>query len=778
MVHEKLFSYYFNIEELQEIQDLFSEAMGVVSVILQIDSIPITKASGSCSLCEAVQKTELGAKHCKELAQVIGKANLEGPNVMRCCGTGLLHAAASIIVDGQHLANWLVGPVLDSSLPLAETRKYARDVGVDEETIERMLFESKGLSFSQFENVSKFLYKNAQMLSGYAKKNKELEREKEALRASESRLRRAQEIAHIGNWEMDLRKRQFWASDETRRIYGVDKETNYFSLDYVQSLIEVQDLPLRDRSLRGLIQNNEPYDVDFRIIRPKDGQERILNSQAILEYDMDGKPVRVSGITQDITEKKKAELILQESEERFRAIFFQSPFGIALVDSASHQIYQANQRFTDIIGRSTEELNAIDWRNITHPDDLENDIKLWEAFQQGERASYRINKRYLLPDCDYVWTTVTLSKVELGSSTKKMHILMLEDITQSKLAEKQIFYFSYHDQLTGLYNRRFYEEETEKLNKVENYPISVLIGDINGFKLFNDAFGHSQGDQLVVRVADIIRTLCRPGDILFRWGGDEFLVLLPGTDITEAAALANRIREDCAKEIFHDVAINISFGWDVKKEPGQTFAEVLKKAEDQMYKNKIVESQGLRGSIIKTVIHTLHEKSPREENHSQRVSTISQRIGKALKLPDMELSKLKAVGLLHDIGKIGIEDSILDKIGTLTNEEYGEIKKHPEIGYRILSASADMAEFAEITLSHHERWDGKGYPKGLRGEEIPLLSRIVSIADSYDAMTSDRPYRRALTKEEAARQILINAGSQFDAQIAHLFLESVFPAIQ
>lgn len=774
---EELLSDYFNIEELQEIQDLFSEATRVISVILAPDGTPITKMSGSCRLCEAVQNTELGAKHCANLRNVIGKPNPKGPNVMRCSGTGLLHAAASIMVDDKHLANWLVGPVLDASQPFPETRKYARAVGVDDRTIERTMSETNGLTFSQFESVSKYLYKNAQVLSGYAKKNKELEAEKEALRASESRLRRAQEIAHIGNWELDLSGAEIWASDEARRIYGVDKASNYFSLDYVRNLILAEDLPLRERSLAGLIHNNEPYDVDFRITRPKDGQERILNSQALLEYDLAGKPLRVSGIIQDITEKKKAELILQESEERFRAIFFQSPFGIALVDSLSHHIYQANQRFLDILGRSAEEISVTDWKSITHPDDLENDMQLWEAVQEGSRASYRINKRYLLPDGEYVWTTLTLSRVEMGNSTQKMHILMLEDITQSKLAEEQIFYFSYHDQLTGLYNRRFFEEEIKNLDKPEHLPLSVLIGDINGFKLFNDAFGHEQGDQLMISVATIIRTSCRPGDILFRWGGDEFLILLPGTDVKEAAALANRIREHCAKQTFHDVAINISFGWDVKKRPYQTIGEVMKKAEDQMYKNKIVESQGLRGSIIKTVIHTLHAKNPREENHSQRVSTISEYMGKALKLPDIEVRKLKAVGLLHDIGKIGIEDSILDKVDTLTKEEYAEIKKHPEIGYRILNASADMAEFAEITLSHHERWDGRGYPKGLRGEEIPLLSRIVSIADSYDAMTSDRPYRKALTKEEAAREISANAGSQFDNQLAHLFLEKVFPAI-
>ncbi len=193
---------------------------------------------------------------------------------------------------------------------------------------------------------------------------------------------------------------------------------------------------------------------------------------------------------------------------------------------------------------------------------------------------------------------------------------------------------------------------------------------------------------------------------------------------------------------------------------------------------KILEYKNVELKYIETVIQTLHEKSPNEELHSIRVSNISQCIGKALQLNDLELNILKAVGLLHDIGKIGIEGSILDKADTLTQKEYDEIKKHPEIGYRILSSSADMKELAEIILGHHERWDGTGYPKGLKGEDIPILSRIVSIADSYDAMTNDRPYRKALTEEEAMHEILENAGSQFDAQIVEIFIDVVVPTFK
>jgi PAS domain S-box/diguanylate cyclase (GGDEF) domain len=657
------FTDYFNIEELQKIQDLFSEATGVASIITEPDGTPITNPSGFCGLCNEIRNTEKGNVHCKMSDSIIGKTNEKGPNIHRCYSGGLLDAGASILVEGRHIANWLIGQIIDEDQPLEPLHSFAESIGLPEEVFQREMSKVKRMPMAQFESVSKFLYENAQMISRYAKNNLELQRE--------------------------------------------------------------------------------------------------LDQKSLHEIEI---------------EKLNAEL--EEKSERFRAIFVQSPFGIALVDTDSLKLYQANNKFTEIIGRNIEEMNRIKWTDIIHPLDLDLDMDQWKSFKRGDIATYSINKRFSRPDSSYVWTSLTVSKVEVDRSAGKMHILMLDDITRRKLAEEQLIYYSYHDQLTGLYNRRFYEEEIGKLDKKEKLPLSIIVGDVNGFKLFNDAFGHRQGDLLLKRSAEIIRSACRPDDIVILWGGDEFVILLPSTDLEEAAMLAGRIREECFGELVNEVGINISFGWDEKKDPEQNIQEIMKNAEDQMYKNKIVESEGLRGDIIKTVIHTLHEKSPREEKHSQRVSSISQSIGKALQLTELELNKLKAVGLLHDIGKIGIEGSILDKEGSLTQIEFEEIKKHPDIGYRILNASADMKELAEITLSHHERWDGKGYPNGLKGPEIPVLSRIVSIADSYDAMTSDRPYRKALPKEEAIRRIIENSGTQFDEQIAKTFIEDVVPILQ
>jgi putative nucleotidyltransferase with HDIG domain len=219
--------------------------------------------------------------------------------------------------------------------------------------------------------------------------------------------------------------------------------------------------------------------------------------------------------------------------------------------------------------------------------------------------------------------------------------------------------------------------------------------------------------------------------------------------------------------------ISVSMGWATKGSASEDIMKVLKNAEDHMYKKKLIESPGMRGKAINVIIKTLNEKNRREEQHSQRVSEICRSIGEAIGLSVEELNELHTVGLLHDIGKIAVDENVLNKNQELTDAEWVELKRHPEVGYRILNTVDEMSEIAKIVLYHHERWDGKGYPKGLHGVQIPLLSRIISIADAYDAMTSIRTYGSALSSESAAVQLLSNAGSQFDPQLAKVFVDKV-----
>lgn len=346
------------------------------------------------------------------------------------------------------------------------------------------------------------------------------------------------------------------------------------------------------------------------------------------------------------------------------------------------------------------------------------------------------------------------------------------DVTERIAREKEIGYLSYHDSLTGLFNRRYYEENLMKLDKTENYPLTIVMSDINGLKLINDAFGHNAGDKLLISAADLILNSCRKTDIVARIGGDEFIIAMPKTSGKEAEAVIEIINRK-AKEIkVESIELSISFGFETKINSGEDIQDVYRSAEDLMYRVKLNEIPSMRSGAIETILNTLYEKDENSEIHSRTVSEISEKLAVAYGLSRQEVNEVKTAGLLHDIGKIIIPISIITKEGKLSAEEYELIKGHPEIGFRILNSTHDMRHISDIVLSHHERWDGNGYPRGIEMEEIPLQSRIIAIADSFDAMTSKRTYRETFTNKEAVQEIMDNAGTQFDPFLSKVFVEN------
>lgn len=351
-------------------------------------------------------------------------------------------------------------------------------------------------------------------------------------------------------------------------------------------------------------------------------------------------------------------------------------------------------------------------------------------------------------------------------------VAVSRDISERKRYEEQLKYFSLHDQLTGLYNRRFLEEEIKRLDTPRQLPVSVIMCDLNGLKLTNDVFGHQEGDRLLIKAAEIIRKSCRQEDLIARWGGDEFIILLPQTDIKIAEAIKERIKEKCDSQKGGPVQVSIALGCATKNSAEGSIWQVLKEAEDQMYSNKLLYAKSYRNALISSLKVALFAKSMETEEHSERLQEMCGKIGERMGLNTQQLNDLELLAILHDIGKVVIEESILMKPGPLTEEEWVQMKKHPEIGYRIVQVAPELFSIAEYILSHHERWDGKGYPRGLKGEEIPLLSRILAVADAFDAMTHDRTYRKAMKSEEALAEIKRNAGTQFDPEVVRVFIES------
>ena len=352
-------------------------------------------------------------------------------------------------------------------------------------------------------------------------------------------------------------------------------------------------------------------------------------------------------------------------------------------------------------------------------------------------------------------------------------VLVFRDFSYKKMKQEEIQYISYHDGLTNLYNRRYFEESLKKYDNKEFLPLSLIMADVNGLKLTNDAFGHRIGDQILKRVADILKNECRENDIVARVGGDEFMILLKNTGREDAEKLIKRISNKISNENVENIILSASLGFDTKYKQIEDINQVYKKAEDEMYRKKLSESFSMRNRTIKLIINTLYEKNEMEKLHSQRVSKLSEMLASEMNFSSEEISQIRIAGLMHDIGKIGIQDSILNMKKELSKDEWQEIKRHSEIGYRILSAVSEFNEIANIVLEHHERIDGKGYPKGLKDDEILVQAKIIAITDAYDAMTSDRSYRKATSEENAIKEIKKGAGSQFDEKIAKVFVEKV-----
>jgi len=332
---------------------------------------------------------------------------------------------------------------------------------------------------------------------------------------------------------------------------------------------------------------------------------------------------------------------------------------------------------------------------------------------------------------------------------------------------------SYHDQLTGVYNRRYFEEALIQFDGEKYLPVAIAMVDVNGLKLTNDAFGHQTGDKLLRLVTEILCRNCPTQGVVSRIGGDEFVIICPNTSPDEMAELDRHIYKSVSAEKKKHPILSLSIGWEIKATAEQTMTDIFNKAEEQMYRKKLTESQSSRNQTIQAIMKTLNEKNAREKLHSERVSTISRLIGEAMNLDYGTVKEIETAGLLHDIGKIAVDDDILNKEGRLTDDEYNRIKKHPESSYQILKSINAYAGLAEDVLSHHERWDGKGYPRHLKGEEISLIARIICIADAYEAMTADRAYRSAMAKEHAISELKKYAGTQFDAEIVRIFEEKV-----
>jgi diguanylate cyclase (GGDEF)-like protein/PAS domain S-box-containing protein/putative nucleotidyltransferase with HDIG domain len=465
------------------------------------------------------------------------------------------------------------------------------------------------------------------------------------------------------------------------------------------------------------------------------------------------------------TELKAREQALKESEERNRAIIEAIPDLLFIIDNQG-TIVDSHSRDEKSLLIPKSMFFGKAFGDILPPAISEQiQIKLEQTLETHELQYFEYELKI-----DGVVKNYEMRMINSGDF---MAVAIIRDITERKRMEDDLNYLSFRDVLTGLYNRRYFEDHLERIDVPRNLPLSLIAADVNGLKLVNDSFGHAAGDELLKRVAKVFNQACRSDDVIARTGGDEFIILLPKTEKNVAEGIVNRIRELAENENMPSTILSVAFGWEAKTRPEQDTMDILKKAEEEMYTDKLSEGPKIRGRTIKTITDKLYRKSRDEEGHSTRVSQLAGEMARALNLSENEIVRAEGCGLFHDIGKVIIEEAILNKNGLLDDVEWLEIKRHPETGFRILSNLIELSDIAEFVLSHHERWDGNGYPKGLKGEEIPIESRIVCLVEAYDAMLSNQSYREALTEDEIFEQLRKNAGTQFDPVLTRLFVEKI-----
>jgi len=399
-----------------------------------------------------------------------------------------------------------------------------------------------------------------------------------------------------------------------------------------------------------------------------------------------------------------------------------------------------------------------------------------EQESEGETIKSTYNSGMVIPMKDIgVFQAVSNQKNAFSQRDLELAEIL---VSSSKAAlervynQKKLKYKSFHDSLTNLYNRNFFEEELQRLDTKRQLPLSIIMADLNGLKIINDSYGHEKGDEVLVKAAEILSGVLRNEDILARQGGDEFAVLLPKTNNQQLDKIIKRIQNKVAVDNKKEsIPVSIALGSAIKESPGQNINSILKEADDNMYQNKLSERRSSKSNIVQGLLNTLSAKSDETKEHAIRMTNLAFNFGNELGLSNSELNRLSLLATMHDIGKTTISEEILNKPGSLNEEEWKIIKKHSEQGYKIASATTEFSLIAEEIFAHHERWDGDGYPRKLKGDGIPFLARIISIIDAYDVMTNRRSYNEPVSKKEALAEISYCAGSQFDPELAGEFIE-------
>lgn len=348
-------------------------------------------------------------------------------------------------------------------------------------------------------------------------------------------------------------------------------------------------------------------------------------------------------------------------------------------------------------------------------------------------------------------------------------IFVFNDITSMRKTFFELEQSMLYDALTGLYNKPIYLTQVPQWSDSRYWPIALAVCNVNGLRSINDRFGTAYGDMVMKQLAHFVRIHIGDDTFAAKVDNGDILAVMEGKTHEDAADIFEKIKQDMEEFFSEENPVHVEYGIAVKEREDVTMERVLSDARTSMQNKKMLRDNSASSSLVDSLKQTLSESDYETEEHVERTREMAARLGKKMNLSDSDIGKLELLAVLHDIGKVAIPHHVLVKKGKLNDEEFKIMQQHTIKGYRIAKSSPELGDIAECILSHHEKWDGTGYPNRLKGEEIPLLARIISAVDSHDVMVHNRPYHQAMPEEDAIKELRRCAGTQFDPNIVEVF---------
>ncbi len=766
------FAEILDIQEIRPLMDDFYKITQLPAAITDNNG-KILLSNGMRDICTNFHWTQEESRLCCPLSAGERITPNADKYELRKCQMGLWNFSVPIVVDGKQLGFLAICQFVmeEEDHPAERFKLQAQKYGYNLMEYMAALESVPRIRRLALKNAISFYIKFAELISIMSMRNLQLARSyaqaentKMLLKSSIEGSREITMLMVDKEFRYLFFNQAYW--DAMKHLYGREPQTEKSIFDVIVS--EADRLEIRESFERALAGESHYLIREYGVL-----EKRYFETFYSPIYNNQHEVIGATAFTRDISERRQMEMAIAASEARHKAMIANISDAIMVLDENGCCRY-VSPNAAEKFGRAFELGEKVIELKYIHSKDRRVAQAEFENLLRGPRGKINMELRFVGRDARFHF--VDLTGVNLMADPNIRGILInFHDITDKKRKEREIVYLTEHNSLTGLYNRRFFDDQLKKLDTPENMPLSVVVGDINGLKMINDALGHEAGDKMIIEISQILKSCIRKGDVLARTGGDEFSILLPRTTSEQSFGLIKRIHAKCREhksnsDVYY---LSISMGFATKTNENELIGVKIKEAEDNMYKHKLLEHKSLHSSVISSIKTTMMEKDFQTEEHAERLVLLSSALGKALSLTTEQMDELELLSTLHDIGKIVVEDRILNKQSPLTNMEWEQMKKHPEVGYRIAMASPELISIADFILCHHERWDGSGYPQGLAGEDIPLLSRVLAVTDSYDAMTQNRPYRKAMTREAAMEEIRKNAGTQFDPKVAEVFVEEV-----